>query len=179
MADICQDAADASWEDDEFYVDEPPIPKPKRSPLWSFYINPTFSDIKVLVGPNKEIFELHRIVLSTRSNYFKVACKESFKEGKAREIWIKEMDPKVFRQDAYQVTYPPLILRDFCAYSQVSERFHLRACALTIQKAGYLRPKALSDLSKDAPGSSMCLGIFMDVCQDNLSSVREASLRIH
>ncbi|KAK6495151.1 hypothetical protein TWF481_003179 [Arthrobotrys musiformis] len=56
-----------------------------------------YSDITVFAGPDRVPFKLHRAVICQTSDFFKAACKHSFKEGNTKEIYLREIDPSTFR----------------------------------------------------------------------------------
>ncbi|KAK6527618.1 hypothetical protein TWF694_004602 [Orbilia ellipsospora] len=56
------------------------------------------------------MFELHRAVITVRSKYFAVACKECFVKGRTREIHLDEIAPEVFEIVASWLYENPLNL---------------------------------------------------------------------
>ncbi|EPS45474.1 hypothetical protein H072_503 [Dactylellina haptotyla CBS 200.50] len=65
--------------------------------LLGYLHNSKYSDIKVLLGPDKSLFYLHRIVITTKSAYFQTICDGAFEESQTREIWLEEMEPEIFK----------------------------------------------------------------------------------
>ncbi|KAK6527616.1 hypothetical protein TWF694_004600 [Orbilia ellipsospora] len=68
----------------------------RRATLITLFKDGRFSDVKILVGPDKQCFDLHRAIITLRSRYFDAACREYFEEGRNREIWLQEIEPDVF-----------------------------------------------------------------------------------
>ncbi|KAF3927928.1 hypothetical protein ABW20_dc0107609 [Dactylellina cionopaga] len=64
--------------------------------LLSLYQDPTYADIAVFAGTEKQCFKLHRAVITHSSGYFKAACKACFEEGQNREVHLEEIEPDVF-----------------------------------------------------------------------------------
>jgi len=64
--------------------------------LKQFYDNEEFSDVVFLLE-NERIF-CHRLVLSTQSEWFRVLFSRGFRESTSREIPLKNVPLKVFRQ---------------------------------------------------------------------------------
>ncbi len=54
------------------------------------------SIVKVYVGEEKQIWQLHEDLLCDRSEYFKRAFQGKFKEGHSKEIHLEEADPAAF-----------------------------------------------------------------------------------
>jgi len=52
--------------------------------------------VKVFVGPERKLFNLHEDLLCNRSEYFRSAFKGSFKEGSEKEIDLEEEDSEAF-----------------------------------------------------------------------------------
>ncbi|KAF3934757.1 hypothetical protein ABW20_dc0107847 [Dactylellina cionopaga] len=57
----------------------------------------TFSDVRVLVGPNKAVYKLHRSIICYESEFFNAACKSRFREGQSQEIELPEMNAEAFQ----------------------------------------------------------------------------------
>lgn len=58
---------------------------------------PEYSDVVVIVGPSKTKYNLHRVIICTKSPFFKAACKRNtFKEGQERTINLPEINEVAF-----------------------------------------------------------------------------------
>ncbi|KAF3917570.1 hypothetical protein AA313_de0203214 [Arthrobotrys entomopaga] len=68
----------------------------RRATLITLFKDGRFSDVKILIGPDKECFDLHRAIITLKSRYFDAACREYFEEGRNREIWLQEIEPEIF-----------------------------------------------------------------------------------
>ncbi|KAI4931170.1 hypothetical protein J4E85_003759 [Alternaria conjuncta] len=79
--------------------------KRQKLGLKDFSDSKILSDITIRYGPiGERIFEAHRIVLSSKSYWFKAAFTGGFAESSARDITLKEDDPdalKTMREFAY------------------------------------------------------------------------------
>ncbi|KAK6361016.1 hypothetical protein TWF730_007131 [Orbilia blumenaviensis] len=56
-----------------------------------------FSDVKVIVGPQETVFNLHRCFLANGSEFFSRATDPRWKEGNDKKITLPEIDPSAFR----------------------------------------------------------------------------------
>lgn len=64
----------------------------------SLSINDTFSKdiVTVLVGPVEVEWKLHSNLLASRSDFFKSAFNENWKEGQEKTLRLPEDDPRAF-----------------------------------------------------------------------------------
>lgn len=66
------------------------------SAMWGRYLESgEYSDFLVTCA-NRE-FHVHRLVICPRSSYFRLVCKESFKEGITQKLDLVDEDPDVFQ----------------------------------------------------------------------------------
>ena len=86
--------------------DQPARKKARYVPLMVIYYCAANTDIRlsfasgtvqVLVGPNKESFDVHKDIICLRSPFFEAACSERWsKSGQSSAIELPEDDPEVF-----------------------------------------------------------------------------------
>ncbi|KAF3941920.1 hypothetical protein ABW19_dt0204684 [Dactylella cylindrospora] len=55
-----------------------------------------FSDVTIIVGPQKKTFKLHRNIICLHSRFFERACLGGFEESTSREIQLPEIEPVGF-----------------------------------------------------------------------------------
>ncbi|KAE8554265.1 hypothetical protein EYB25_002803 [Talaromyces marneffei] len=66
------------------------------SAMWGRYLESgEYSDFLVTCG-NRE-FHVHRLVICPRSSYFRLMCKDNFKEGITQKLELVDEDPDVFQ----------------------------------------------------------------------------------
>ncbi|KAH8153287.1 uncharacterized protein LAJ45_02874 [Morchella importuna] len=58
--------------------------------------NRKFSDLELVVGPNKQIVHGHKAILATRSEWFEAALRPGFRESREGRITLPDEDPKIF-----------------------------------------------------------------------------------
>ncbi|KAF8470599.1 hypothetical protein BDZ91DRAFT_543553 [Kalaharituber pfeilii] len=58
--------------------------------------NPTFSDIQIIVGPERQLFHGHKAILAARSVWFESALNPLYREAHEGVIRLPEEDPKIF-----------------------------------------------------------------------------------
>lgn len=69
---------------------------PVGSSLRTLVNNPTFSDIQIIVGPERQLFHGHKAILAARSVWFESALNPSYREALEGVIRLPEEDPKIF-----------------------------------------------------------------------------------
>ena len=69
---------------------------PVGNSLRTLVNNPTFSDIQILVGPDRQLFHGHKAILAARSIWFESALNPSYREAHEGVIRLPEEDPKIF-----------------------------------------------------------------------------------
>jgi hypothetical protein len=57
----------------------------------SMLSNKKYSDVSFLVGPNKTVFEAHRLMLAARSRVFEAMLFSKFQEGISRTVEIPDV----------------------------------------------------------------------------------------
>lgn len=66
------------------------------SAMWGRYLESgEYSDFLVTCA-NRE-FHVHRLVICPRSSYFRLMCKDNFKEGITQKLELVDEDPDVFQ----------------------------------------------------------------------------------
>lgn len=83
------------------------------SSLRALVNNPTFSDIQIIVGPERRSFHGHKAILAARSVWFESALNPSYREALEGVIRLPEEDPRVFEmlfEFLYTGDYPLAML---------------------------------------------------------------------
>lgn len=69
---------------------------PVGSSLRMLVNNPTFSDIQIIVGSERQLFHGHKAILAARSVWFESALNPLYREAHEGVIRLPEEDPKIF-----------------------------------------------------------------------------------
>ncbi|KAL2006817.1 hypothetical protein VTN00DRAFT_9485 [Thermoascus crustaceus] len=65
-------------------------------PKWDQFLSTgEFSDFTIVCGDSE--WKVHRVILCAQSQYFRVICKECYREGTSRRLELKEEDPDVIQ----------------------------------------------------------------------------------
>lgn len=70
-----------------------------------------FSDLEIIVGPERKTIYGHKAILAARSEWFRSALRPAFREGRENRITVLEDDPKIFEallEFLYTGEYPLL-----------------------------------------------------------------------
>jgi len=67
-----------------------------RSGLGKFVCNSKLSDVTLLVGPSKTVFDAHRVVLASKSAFFHQMFTNGFSETSKFEIALEDIEPEAF-----------------------------------------------------------------------------------
>jgi hypothetical protein len=63
--------------------------------MWGRFLeNGEYSDFLITCGGQE--FHVHRIIICPKSSYFRLMCKETFKEGITKKLDLVDEDPDVF-----------------------------------------------------------------------------------
>ena len=77
-------------------------------------LNGEFVDMEIIVG--SETFRVHRVIMATKSDYFRAVMSSELKEAKENRVIIKDLDPEIMKT-----------VIEFCYTNQVSlndDNFH-------------------------------------------------------
>jgi len=77
-------------------------------------LNGGFVDMEIIVG--SETFRVHRVIMATKSDYFRAVMSSELKEAKENRVIIKDLDPEIMKT-----------VIEFCYTNQVSlndDNFH-------------------------------------------------------
>lgn len=58
--------------------------------------SPDFSDLEIIVGPERRVMHGHKAILAARSDWFRSALRPGFREAREGRIVLSEDDPKIF-----------------------------------------------------------------------------------
>ncbi|KAL7273911.1 hypothetical protein RUND412_003203 [Rhizina undulata] len=85
-----------------------------------------FSDLKLLVGPDRDVFHGHKAILAARSEWFEAALRPGgFREAREGTISLQDEDPKIFEsmlEFLYTGEYPLTVI----PYNGISSVSHAK-----------------------------------------------------
>jgi hypothetical protein len=91
--------------------------------------NRDFSDLEIIVGPERQVLHAHKAILAARSDWFRSALRSGFREAREGRITVLEDDPKIFEallEFLYTGEYPLSSLENNSRAAQIKpqEQIH-------------------------------------------------------